>query len=112
LAPVRERHATYHSALVQRLDPAAPTTLLSFSGEGEALGRSAVYEVLQGLHDNIRVALRWWLDLGRAIEALTLLRALGPLWIAVGPKGVLAIEAVLDLAAANGVVHKRCTPRR
>ena len=99
---VGERHAAYYSTLVERLDPAAPTTLLSFSGGSEEL-IAPVYEVLEEIHDNVGVALRWWLDAGRATEALVLLRALGPLWIVrgVSVEGRRWIEAVLDLAASN-----------
>jgi predicted ATPase len=99
---VRERHAAYYTALVQRLDPAAPTTLMAFSGEGEEL-TAPVFEVLEDIHDNVGVALRWWLDAGRATEALVLLRALGPLWLVrgVSVEGRSWIEAVLDLAASD-----------
>jgi non-specific serine/threonine protein kinase len=74
-----ERHAAYYASQVQRLDPAAPTTQLDFSGDREAL-TAAVYEVLDGIHDNLGVALNWFVAARRPTDALTLLRALSPLW--------------------------------
>jgi predicted ATPase len=75
LPATRERHAAYYSELVERLDPAAPTALLPFSGDSETLG-SRIFDILDDAHDNVRVALQWWLDAGRPAEALTLVRAL------------------------------------
>jgi hypothetical protein len=41
-------------------------------------------ETLDAVHDNVRVALKWWLDARRTTEGLVLIRALGPLWAARG----------------------------
>jgi len=49
LTTIRERHAAHYSDVVQRLDPAAPTTLLPSSGDGEAL-TTPLFEVLEGAH--------------------------------------------------------------
>jgi predicted ATPase len=97
LSVTRERHATYYSALVQRVDPAAPTAVLS---SGEALTAPFI-ETLDAVHDNVRVALKWWLDARRTTEGLVLIRALGPLWATLGipPDGRRWVEGVLDLAA-------------
>jgi predicted ATPase len=100
LAATKERHASYYSALVQRLDPAAPTTLLPFSGEALTM---PVFDTLADVQDNVRVALSWYLETGRATEGLTLVRALGPLWIRQGipVDGRRWLEAVLHLAGAT-----------
>ena len=113
LATIRERHAAYYSEVVQRLDPAAPTTLLPFSGNREALA-TPVWETLEEIHDNVRGALTWWLDARRATEALVLLRALSQLWIGRGVPvdGLRWFEAVLDLAAATGEVDRDRVPDR
>jgi non-specific serine/threonine protein kinase len=94
----RERHAVYYSALVQRLDPAQSTRLLPFSGE--PLSAAAFFQILDGAHDNIQLALTWWLDARRATEGLALIRALGTLWIWLGipPDGQRWVTATLDLA--------------
>ena len=114
LDAVRERHASYYSSLVQRLDPAWRTTLLPFSGETLS---APVFEILDDAHDNVRVALRFWLDAGRATDGLVLIRALGPLWMwrGVPVDGCRWIEAMLDLAAASADEHGfpgRCKPMR
>jgi predicted ATPase len=100
------------SEMVQRLDPAAPTTLLPFSGDGAAL-TTPVFEVLDSIHDNVRSALKWWLGVGRVTEALVLLRALCHLWIARGipVDGRRWVAAVLDLAAATAPAHDGGAPR-
>jgi non-specific serine/threonine protein kinase len=101
-ARIRERHATYYSELVQQLDPAAPTTLLKFTGEGEAL-TTPIFEILDGIHDNVGAALTSLVDAQRATAALTLLRALGPLWSVRGPPADARnwVDAVLELAASS-----------
>jgi non-specific serine/threonine protein kinase len=98
LPGTRENHAVYYSGLVERLDPAAPTTLLSFSGETPA---APIIETLDAAHDNVRLALKWWLDAGRVRESLVLIRALGTLWQWVGipVEGPHWVAAALDLAA-------------
>ena len=100
LLAVRERHATYYSTVVQRLDPAWRTTLLPFAGETLS---APVFEVLDDTHENVRLALRWWLDNGRVAEGLVLIRALGPLWMwrGVPVDGRRWFEATLDLAAQS-----------
>jgi len=99
LAAIRERHAAYYSALVERLDPAWSTTLLPFSGETLA---APIFDILEDAHDNVRAALRWCLDARRATDGLVLIRALGVLWhwTAIPVDGRLWLEAMLELAAA------------
>jgi hypothetical protein len=58
LTATPRRHATYYSALVQQLDPASPTPLLLFFGEALT---TPMLETLDDVHDNVRVALRYWL---------------------------------------------------
>jgi non-specific serine/threonine protein kinase len=109
---IGERHAAYYANQVQRLDPAAPTTQLKFSGEGEALTAN-VFEVLDGIHDNLGVALNWFVEARRPTDALTLLRGLGPLWIARGMPADSRrwVESALDLAAqADGSVTNSVPP--
>jgi tetratricopeptide (TPR) repeat protein len=99
LSRTRERHAAYYSALVERLDPAAAhTTSLGFSGEAPT---APVFEILEDAQDNVRVALHWWLQERRAVEALVLVRAFGPHWQWVGMpvEGRRWVEAALELAA-------------
>jgi non-specific serine/threonine protein kinase len=98
LSAARQRHAVYYSALVQRLDPASPTTLLPFSGETLT---APVFGILDDAHDNVQRALSWWLETGRATEGLQLIRALAPLWMWVGlpVDGPRWMKAMLDLAA-------------
>jgi non-specific serine/threonine protein kinase len=98
LPRIQENHAVYYSGLVERLDPAAPTSLLSFSGE---TATAPVIEVLDAAHDNVRLALKWWLDEGHVRETLVLIRALGTLWQWVGipVEGPRWVVAALDLAA-------------
>jgi non-specific serine/threonine protein kinase len=107
----RERHAAYYANQVQRLDPAAPTTQLKFSGDGAALTAN-VFEVLDGIHDNLGVALNWFIEARRPTEALTLLRALGPLWAARGvpPGSRRWVEAALDLAAQKNDAGRTRVP--
>jgi non-specific serine/threonine protein kinase len=98
LSAARQRHAAYYSALVQRLDPASPTTLLPFSGETLT---TPVFGILDDINDNVQLALSWWLETGRANEGLQLIRALAPLWMWVGlpVDGPRWMKAMLDLAA-------------
>ncbi|HYW86812.1 MAG TPA: helix-turn-helix domain-containing protein, partial [Chloroflexota bacterium] len=97
LSATRQRHAAYYSALVQRLDPASPTTLLPYSGETLT---APVFGILDDAHDNVQFALRW-LEMCCATEGLQLLRALAPLWMWVGlpVDGPRWMKAMLDLAA-------------
>jgi tetratricopeptide (TPR) repeat protein len=97
LAAIRERHATYYSRLVERLDPAGSTRLLA-SAQGAGVPR--MMETLDEAQDNVRAALRWWLDAERATEGLVLVRALGPLWAMQGvpADGRRWVEAMFDLA--------------
>jgi non-specific serine/threonine protein kinase len=66
-----------------------------------------VFDTLADVHDNVRVALSWYLETGRATEGLTLIRALGPLWISRGipVDGRRWLEAMLHLAAPATVQH-------
>ncbi|MBV9602192.1 MAG: tetratricopeptide repeat protein [Chloroflexi bacterium] len=97
LEAIRERHATYYSRLVERLDPAGSTRLLAPSHEG---GVPRAMETLDEAQDNVRAALRWWLEAQRANEGLGLVRALGPLWAIQGvpADGRRWVEAIFDLA--------------
>ena len=97
LAEIREQHARYYSRLVERLDLAGSTRLLSPSQDARAPRR---IETLDDAQDNVRAALRWWLETERASEGLVLVRALGPLWAVQGPPpdGRRWVEAVFDLA--------------
>jgi non-specific serine/threonine protein kinase len=99
----RERHAAYYSALMKRLDPALSTTLLPFSGE--TLSARDFFQTLDDAHQNVQLALKWWLDTRRATEGLELIRALGPLWIWVGvpTDGLRWMEATLELADSVAV---------
>jgi tetratricopeptide (TPR) repeat protein len=96
-AATRERHAMYYSALMERLDPVAPTRLLTKRSD---VAQVSVRQVVEEAHDNVRLALRWCLDTQRATEGLDFIRALGPLWIARGvpPDGRRWVEAMLELA--------------
>jgi predicted ATPase len=98
LSAAQERHAAYYSTLAERLDAASATTLLPFSGETLT---APVFDILDDAHDNVQLALKWWLDSRRATEGLVLIRALVPLWHwrAVRPGGLRWVEATLDLAA-------------
>jgi len=97
LAAIRERHATYYSRLVERLDPAGSTRLLA-PVQGARVPR--MMETLDEAQDNVRVALRWCLEAERATEGLVLVRALGPLWLMQGvpADGRRWVEAIFDLA--------------
>jgi non-specific serine/threonine protein kinase len=97
LTAIHERHATYYSRLVERLDPAGSTTLLP-PAPGAPVTR--VNETLDEAQDNVRAALQWWLAGERATEGLGLVRALGPLWAVQGvpADGRRWVEAILDLA--------------
>jgi predicted ATPase len=97
LEDTRERHASHYSALVEQLGPVAATRLLPFNSGTPA---RSVIETLEDAQDNVRVALRWWLDAQSVIEGLRLICALGPLWIADGvpSDGRRWVEAMLDLA--------------
>jgi non-specific serine/threonine protein kinase len=99
----RDRHAAYYSSLMQRVDPALSTTLLPFSGE--TLSPREFFQILDDAHQNVQLALKWWLDSRRAIEGLELIRALGPLWIWVGvpTDGLRWMEATLELADSVAV---------
>ena len=103
LFAARERHATYYSTLAERLDAASATTLLPFSGQTLT---APVFDILDDAHDNVQLALKWWLDTRRATEGLVLIRALVPLWHwrAVPPGGLRWVEATLDLAAETSGV--------
>jgi tetratricopeptide (TPR) repeat protein len=70
--------------------------LLPFSGASETLNLP-VFEILEDAHDNLRVALQWWLDARRWTDGLALLRALAPLWLWVGipPDGRRWMESML-----------------
>jgi predicted ATPase/DNA-binding XRE family transcriptional regulator len=97
LPATRERHATYYSALVERLDIAGTTVLVPAISSAPA---SRPMETLDEAQDNVRVALRFWLEARRLTEGLVLIRAFGHLW---GVRGVPAdgrrwVEAMLDLA--------------
>jgi hypothetical protein len=98
LAHARQRHASYYSALVARLDPAASTKLLAASGETD--GR--VFEILDNAQDNVQLALKSWLETRRTTEGLNLIRGLGPLWQWNGfpVDGRRWVEAMLELAAS------------
>jgi len=89
-----------YSTLVERLDPASATTLLSFSGE---MLTAPVFDTLDEAHDNIRIALRWWLDTRQASRRLVLLRALGPpwMWRGIAFDGRRWFEEVFDLAGSS-----------
>jgi non-specific serine/threonine protein kinase len=104
LSATRHRHAAYYSALVQRLDPGSPTTLLPFSGEMLA---APVFVILDDAHDNVQLALSWWLETRRATEGLQLIRALAPLWMWAGlpVDGPRWMRATLDLAANTSGVE-------
>jgi tetratricopeptide (TPR) repeat protein len=110
LAATRQRHATFYSALVNRLDPAASTTLLPFSGETLT---TPVFDTLADAHDNVRTALRWYLETGRATEGLTLIRALGPLWMwrGIPVDGRRWLEDMLRLAATTATGQQSSTRR-
>jgi non-specific serine/threonine protein kinase len=99
----RERHAAYYSGLIGKLDPASSTTLLPFAGETVT---APVFEILDDGHDNVQVALKWWLDTRRATEAVEFVRALTPLWMwrGIPAEGRKWVQAALDLAANTGVV--------
>jgi hypothetical protein len=101
LAEARERHATHYSVLVERLDAAHPTSLLPFTGETLEF---PVFDILDDVHDNVRVALRWWLETRRASEGLVILRALYPFWLwhGIPVDGRRWMEAMLKLAADSG----------
>jgi hypothetical protein len=83
---------------------------LEFSGDREAL-TAAVYEVLDAIHDNLGVALNWFVEARRSTDAWTLLRALSPLWQVRGMpadsrrwvEASLSLAGQVDDAAANGV---------
>jgi non-specific serine/threonine protein kinase len=94
----RERHAVYYSTLVQRLDPAQSTALLPFSGQ--TLSDTGLFQTLHDAHDNVQLALTWWLDTRRVTEGLMLIRALGTLWTWIGipPDGLRSMMAMLELA--------------
>ena len=77
LAATRERHATYYSALMERLDPAAATRLLA---KASSAANIDVMPTVEEAQDNVRIALRWCLDAQRATEGLGFIRALYPLW--------------------------------
>jgi non-specific serine/threonine protein kinase len=100
LDTVRERHARYYSDLVERLDPAWQTNLLPFAGETLS---APVFDILDDAHDNLRVALKWWLDTRHVNEGLVLMRALGPLWMwrGIPVDGCRWMKAVLKLAAES-----------
>jgi hypothetical protein len=68
----------YYSALIQRLDPAHSTAVLPFSGE--TLSDTGLFQTLHDAHDNVQLALTWWLDTRRVTEGLMLIGALGTLW--------------------------------
>ena len=101
LAETRQRHAAHYSTLVERLDAAHPTSLLRFTGETLEL---PIFEILEDVHDNVRVALRWWLEARRPTEGLVILRALYPFWLwhGIPVDGRRWMEAMLELAADSG----------
>jgi hypothetical protein len=100
LDTVRERHARYYSDLVQRLDPASQTSPLPFASETLS---APAFDILDEVHDNLRVALKWWLDTRHVSEGLVLTRALGPLWMwrGIPVDGCRWMKAVLKLAAES-----------
>jgi len=100
LAATRERHASHYSALAEQLGPVAATRLRPFPSRASTHG---VIEALEDDQDNVRIALRWWLDAERVTEGLRLICALGPLWIARGvpSDGRPWLEAMLNLAERN-----------
>jgi predicted ATPase/transcriptional regulator with XRE-family HTH domain len=99
----RERHAAYYSALAARLGPAGVRSPLPSSAKALA---PPVFDIdvatLEDAHDNVHLALRWWLETRRVAEGLELIRALGALgwWVGWSVEGQPTIEAMLDLAAS------------
>jgi predicted ATPase len=76
LSEIREQHARYYSQLLEQLDPAGSTRLLSPRQDARVPRRT---DTLDEAQDNVCAALRWWLEMERATEGLGLVRALGPL---------------------------------
>jgi tetratricopeptide (TPR) repeat protein len=103
VAATRERHAAYYSALAGRLDPTRAPSLTSSSAEGAAV-RAFDMDIatLEDAHDNVHLAMRWWLETRRVVEGLELIRALGALgwWVGWSVDVQTTVEAMLDLAAS------------
>jgi predicted ATPase len=103
LAPMRERHATYYSRLLEDLDPAGSTRLLVPVRASRA---PRMMETLDEAQDNVHAALQWWLETEHATEGLVLVRGLGHLWAIQGvpPDGRRWVEAMFDLAERTSEV--------
>jgi non-specific serine/threonine protein kinase len=83
-AAARMRHASYYSHLVERaqldVSPGSAWPTL------DAMS-APVVDRLDGAHDNLRAALRWWIDADRQAEGLSLAVTLVTFW---GARGVHA----------------------
>src|SRR5262249_50830493 len=77
---VRERHAVFYSAEVERLYPDMWRygTVVWGSPDVQAQG---LPERMEHMQDNLRVALGWWMAQRRAVDALRLAVTLSQFWI-------------------------------
>ena len=100
---IRDAHATHYLELAEEAEPE-----LRGRGQREWFGR------LEAEHDNLRAALGWLLEQGRAEEELRLAVALSHFWHTRGywSEGLRWLEAGLALGAgAAGVVRARALGR-
>jgi predicted ATPase/transcriptional regulator with XRE-family HTH domain len=97
---VRERHAAFYSAQAARLSPGVGFRAGWAVADPAA---EAVRRQIEELHDNLQVALGWWLAACRAGEGLSLAVTLCQFWMWSGMYAEARrwLEPMLDLATAN-----------
>ncbi len=99
---VRERHAVFYSAEVERLYPGMWRygTVVWTSAD---LPAEALRERIEQMHDNLRAALGWWMAERRGTEGLRLAITLCQFWISRGAYAETSpwLEPMRDLATGR-----------
>jgi tetratricopeptide (TPR) repeat protein len=96
---IRERHAVFYSADLERLYPGMwryGTVVWTAAGQPA----DALREQIEQMHDNLRAALGWWMAERRATEGLQLAITLCQFWISRGAYAETSpwLEPMRDLA--------------
>ena len=99
---VRERHAVFYSAEVERLYPGM-WRYGSVIWSSANLPAEALRERIEHMHDNLRAALGWWMAERRATEGLRLAITLCQFWISRGAYAETTpwLEPMRDLATGG-----------
>ena len=99
---VRERHAVFYSAEVERLYPGMWRYGTVVWGSAD-LQAEVLRERIEHMHDNLRAALGWWMAERRATEGLRLAITLCQFWMSCGAYAETTpwLEPMRDLATGR-----------